>query len=139
MTPQKSSTAGYVLDTWPVMAYFGDEPSAQAIGDLLTRAAADDIPVLMTVVNVCEVWYTIARQLSSRAANQGLDDLRNLGVQFVPVELGLALQAASLKSKYKMSLADCLAAALAQKTGAELITGDPEFKQAAAELRIVWL
>jgi predicted nucleic acid-binding protein len=36
-----------------------------------------------------------------------------------------------------MSYADCFAAALAKWSKAELVTGDPDFKQVEGEIRIV--
>lgn len=139
MTPGPSPTAGYVLDTWAVMAYFEDEPAAMAVEALLTSASDDGLPLLMTVVNVAEVWYTMARQISSEAADQGLDELRDLGVKFVPANLDLALQAAHLKSRYKMSLADCFAAALGQLRRSPVVTGDLEFRPVADQVEIRWL
>jgi predicted nucleic acid-binding protein len=38
-----------------------------------------------------------------------------------------------------MFLADCFAAALAKREKAEIYTGDPEFKTAEREIKIVWL
>jgi ribonuclease VapC len=38
-----------------------------------------------------------------------------------------------------MSFADCFAAALAKRTKAVLLTGDPEFKQVEQEIMIDWL
>jgi hypothetical protein len=38
-----------------------------------------------------------------------------------------------------MSLAGCFAAALASQSRAELVTGDPEFRQVAAEVKLHWL
>jgi len=59
----------YVLDTWAVIAYLEDEPSAQQIADLIATAHEESIPVYMTVVNVGEVWYNIAREISEEDAN----------------------------------------------------------------------
>ncbi|HOW64450.1 MAG TPA: PIN domain-containing protein [Candidatus Paceibacterota bacterium] len=39
----------------------------------------------------------------------------------------------------KMAYADCFAAALAKAENAELVTGDPEFKEVEKEIRIAWL
>jgi predicted nucleic acid-binding protein len=38
-----------------------------------------------------------------------------------------------------MSYADCFAAALAKQSKAELVTGDPDFRQVQDEIKIVWL
>lgn len=38
-----------------------------------------------------------------------------------------------------MSYADCFAAALARKRQAELVTGDPEFREVEDEIKVVWI
>jgi len=38
-----------------------------------------------------------------------------------------------------MTSADCFAAALAKIRKAELVTGEPEFKQVESEIKIFWL
>jgi predicted nucleic acid-binding protein len=128
----------YVLDTWPIMAYFENEPAAEMVEQLLANAHAEGIALLMTVVNMAEVWTTMARQWSPHDADQSLSELRELGIQFIPANEELALQAARLKAKYKISLADCFAAALAQQRTGEVVTGDQEFKQAEPAVRIFW-
>jgi predicted nucleic acid-binding protein len=60
----------------------------------------------------------------------------------VPVDaddLELVRQAAAFKATWKMSYADCFAAALAKIKNAELVTGDREFKQLARDVKIHWL
>jgi predicted nucleic acid-binding protein len=51
----------------------------------------------------------------------------------------LADSAADFKARFKLSLADAFAAALAREKKAELVTGDPEFKPLDQELKIHWL
>jgi ribonuclease VapC len=51
----------------------------------------------------------------------------------------LADTAADFKARFKMSLADAFAAALAKERRAELVTGDPEFKPLDGEIKIQWL
>ena len=51
----------------------------------------------------------------------------------------LADIAADFKARFKMSLADAFAAALAKEKKAELVTGDPEFRPLHQEIKIHWL
>ncbi|MHB8482981.1 MAG: hypothetical protein ACYDBV_09700 [Nitrospiria bacterium] len=44
-----------------------------------------------------------------------------------------------MKAFHKMSLADCFCAALAKEEGAEVYTGDPEFRSVEKDIKIVWL
>jgi predicted nucleic acid-binding protein len=128
-----------VLDTWAVIAYLEDEPSGQQVADLIANAHEDEVPIYMTVVNVGEVWYTIAREVSEDDANQIIKELRDFRIQFVDADWELTQEAARFKSKHKMSYADCYAAALAKNRKAELITGDKEFKVLEGEIKISWL
>ena len=129
----------YVLDTWAVIAYLEDEPSAQQIADLIATAHEESIPVYITVVNVGEVWYNIAREISEEDANSSVKELRDLRIQFVDVDWELTQEAARFKSQHKMSYADCYAAALAKTKKADLVTGDSEFKILEDQIRIQWV
>ena len=48
-------------------------------------------------------------------------------------------QAAIYKATKKLAYADAFAAALAKILNAELVTGDPEFKEIENEIKIGWL
>jgi predicted nucleic acid-binding protein len=129
----------YVLDTWAVIAYLEDEPSAEQVENLISAAHEEQIPLYMTVVNVGEVWYIIAREISAEEADGSLKTLRQLRIQFEDVDWALTREAARFKSRHKMSYADCYAAALAKSKNAVLITGDKEFKPLEDEVNIAWI
>jgi len=129
----------YVLDAWAVIAYLEDEPSAPQIADLIASAHEEEIPVYMTVVNVGEVWYTIAREISEEDANASIKELRDLRIQFEAVDWPLTQEAARFKSQHKMSYADCYAAALAKTKKGDLVTGDKEFNTLGNEIKIQWV
>lgn len=128
-----------VLDSWAVIAYLEDEPAAEKVADIIGDAHDDGIPLFMTVVNAGEVWYIVARETSAADAEASIKQLRDLGIEFVEADWDLAKDAAHLKSRNKMSFADCFAAALAKQKTAYLTTGDPEFKRIENEVAITWL
>jgi uncharacterized protein len=128
-----------VLDTWAVIAYLEDEPAAEHVENLIADAHERQIPMYMTVVNVGEVWYTVARQISDEEANNSLKTLSRLRIQFEDVGWTLTQQAARFKSQHRMSYADCYAVALAKVMKADLVTGDKEFKALEDEVNIAWL
>lgn len=128
-----------VFDAWAIMSYLGGEPSAEKVADIMADAHEEDIPLLMTVVNAGEVWYILAREVSVAEADSSIRQLRQLGISLVEADWGLAHEAAGFKSKYKMSFADCFAAALAKEKKALLLTGDREFKQVETHVTIEWL
>jgi predicted nucleic acid-binding protein len=128
-----------VLDSWAVMAYFGDEPAGETVERILAAAHEDGTLIHMTVVNLAEVWYVFAREISELDADRSIEELRKLGVRVVDADWDLSLEAAKFKAKNRMSIADCYAAALALRSKSDLLTGDPEFKQIESEIRIQWL
>lgn len=129
----------YVLDTWAVISYLEDEPSGEQVEELIATALEDQIPIHMSVVNVGEVWYTVARQVSEEEASASVKILSDLRVQFEDADWHLTQEAARFKSQNKMSYADCFAAALAKIKKADLVTGDREFKPLDGEIKIQWI
>ncbi len=128
-----------VLDSWAIMAYLEDEPSAETVADTIADANEYRIPLMMSVINLGEVWYVIARGESEQGAEASIAELRHLGIKIIDVDWKLTRQAAYFKSKYRMSYADCFAAALAKERKAHLVTGDKEFKQIEHEVLITWV
>src|SRR5215813_10062858 len=128
-----------VLDSWAIMAYLEDEPGGEIISDTIADAHEEDIPLLMSVLNVGEVWYVLARETSTADAESAVAQLRQLGIEFVAADWHLAKEAARFKAKHKMSYADCFAAALTKQKDGVLLTGDPGFRQIEREIKISWL
>lgn len=129
----------YVLDSWAILSYFHDEPAAEGVETVITEAQENAIPLFMSVVNVAEIWYIIARRRSQSDADVGIQSLRQLGIHFVDANWELSQEAGRFKMKNRMSFADCFAAALAKQKKATLLTGDTEFKQLEREITIDWL
>ena len=128
-----------VLDSWALMAFFEDEPSAEKVEELLLDAEKSGRPLLMSVVNWGEVWYSIARRQGEKIADRFIGDIEKMAVEIVDADQALAKLAAEFKSKHKMSYADCFAAALSKQRKAELVTGDKDFKQVAGAIKIAWV
>lgn len=128
-----------VLDSWSVIAYLEDEPAGQHVAEMIADAHESGTRLLMSVVNLGEVWYVTARETSEVEGDRRVLVLRSLGIEFVDAGWKLAREAARLKSKYRMSFADCFAAALARQEKAPLVTGDREFKQVERDTKVRWL
>lgn len=130
-----------VLDSWALMAFFQDEPAAEEVERLLIKAAEGRVTLLLCVVNWGEVYYSVARAEGEEVAEQKAAELATLPIEIVPVgdDLRLAREAARLKATHKMAYADCFAAALAKIRNAEVITGDPEFKEVERSVKVSWL
>lgn len=128
-----------VLDSFALLAFLRGEPGEDKVAALLERAGLRDEPVHMTEVNYAEVKYIILRKDGKERWEGIARDLPALPIEFHPTTRILADAAADFKARYKISLADAFAAALAKEAKAELITGDPEFKALSKEIKIVWL
>jgi len=89
-------------------------------------------------VNWGEIYYATMRAVSREAAEQKAREIASLPIEIVGVgeDLALARQAAVFKATKRMAYADCFAAALAKLHSAELVTGDPEFRQLEGTLRL---
>ncbi len=130
-----------VLDSWALMAFFEDEPAADAVEKLLRQAAADEHKLFLGAVNWGEIYYSVMRAVSQRAAEEKAAEIAGLPIEIFGLgdDLTLTRQAAIYKATRKMSYADCFAAALAKLKNAELVTGDREFKELEGEIKIGWL
>ena len=128
-----------VLDSWALIAFFEDEPAAEAVEKILEQAAAEKHKLLISVVNWGEIYYNTRREVSEAAAEQKLQEIAAMPIEIVGADLLLTKQAAHYKATKKMSYADCFGAALAKIRNAEFVTGDPEFKEVEKEIKINWL
>jgi uncharacterized protein with PIN domain len=128
-----------VLDSYALMAFFEDEPGADLVRGLLIKAEETDLKLLMSVVNLGEVWNSIARTTSAETADEYIRNIQGMSIDIVDADWGLTRQAAVFKANGKIAYGDCFAAALAKNRRAELITGDPEFKILESEIEIFWI
>ena len=128
-----------VLDAHALLAFFRGEDAGVPVKELLHKAAIADRPLHMTEVNYAEVKYMLLKKDGAAAWVQAEDVLKSLPLEFHPATRGLADTAADFKARFKISLADAFAAALAREKKAELVTGDPEFKALEKEIKVAWL
>lgn len=128
-----------VLDSWAVLAFVQDEPSAAEVERLFLGAQRGSGSLCMTSVNLGEVWYSIARRRSDSVAESTVAEILRLGITVVAADWILARAAAELKAGHPIAYADCYAAALALQLDTEVVTGDPEFKQLQKKVKIHWL
>lgn len=128
-----------VLDSYALMAFFEDEPGADFVRELIRKAVEGDTNLLMTTVNLGEVWYAIARNNSPEVADQYIHEIKGMGIEIVDVDWNLTRQAAAFKANGNISYADCFAAALAKLKKVELVTGDKEFKALEGEIKVAWV
>lgn len=134
----------YVLDASALMAFFEREPGADQV-EALIRSASSERPVLMSVVNWGEVYYSIWRKYGEEAADRKADEIARLPIEVVEADMPQARLAASFKARlprpsrgHKLPYADAFAAALALTRKASLVTADKDFKAIERHLSIDW-
>ncbi len=131
--------ARYVLDAYALLSFFQNEPGADAVRELLLRAGKGDVSLAMSVTNLGEVWYSIARDHSPKVADHYMQLVFGLSIVIVDADWDLTRRAAEYKMAGNISYADCFAAALAKIQNGILVTGDKEFKKLEGEIEISWL
>jgi predicted nucleic acid-binding protein len=131
--------ASPVLDSFALLTFLRDEPGSDKVAAILERAGAREQPVHMTEVNYAEVQYIVRRKDGEVAWRTVAGELLAMPIEFHPADRALADIAANFKTRFKLSLADAFAAALAKTRNAELVTGDLEFKEVKNEIKISWL
>ena len=128
-----------VLNSYALMAFFEDEPGADLVRALLLKAEESDLKLLMSVVNLGEVWYSVARTTSPETADQYVHEIDGMAIDIVDADWIQTHQAAVFKANGNIAYGDCFAASLAKNRKAELVTGDKEFKALEGEIKITWL
>lgn len=127
----------YVLDASAVLAFFQDEPGAEKVQELLTRAGQAERPLLMSVVNWGEVIYVVWQRRGEEAARERMRAMARYPLEIVAADPETTLLAATLKAQHKLSYVDCFAAAVALAKKATLVTTDQDFAGVRDELDVV--
>lgn len=118
----------FVLDSWPLVAFFNDEPAAGAVDAILRFAAEHESVLLLSLVNWGEIVTAFQRKGGVALADAIIAEIDSLPIDIVPPDRDLTRVAASIRAQGGLSCADAFAAALARQQQAELVTGDPEFR-----------
>jgi len=116
-----------VFDSSALIAYLEDEPGAEFVEALLNDPSAVGF---VHAINLCEVYYGARREHGEQAAQAAIAELKNAGLHVrEDMDEGLWQEAGRIKADYrKVSLADCLCAALANRLGGGVLTADKEYE-----------
>lgn len=128
-----------LLDSFAVLAWLQDEAGAESVQGILLTARRERIPLLLTVINLGEVYYRVARQHGHPFAQGVIRQVKALPIELCPCDEELALRAARIKADFPIAYADALATATAQREVATVVTGDPEFRKVQHLVPIEWL
>lgn len=127
-----------ILDSWAILAFLLDEPAAKNVESKLEEASDHKLELIMSAINVGEIFYSLIRKGHVHDAEQWKLDIRSFPVRIHVPTMQDIFSASALKSANRISYADAFAASLAIEKNAPLITGDPEFKM-IEDLKLIWL
>lgn len=124
----------YVLDAYAVLCYLQDEAGADEVGRLLEQARTGNARLLVTWMNLGEVYYRVYRTRGENKAAEVLATVKEWPVTLLTGDEALTIAAARVKAAHALSYADAYAIAACLLNGATLVTGDPEMKQVEERL-----
>ena len=128
-----------VLDSWAILEWMsGREPACDLVAKLLAEAVEGQSRLVMSAINVGEVYYVLRKNRSEDLAESWRESSRTLPVTIEVPTADDMWHAASLKGRFPISYADAFVAALAQKHNCPLMTGDPEFRR-VDRLELDWI
>ena len=120
--------AGHVLDTSAIIAYLYDEPGSDIAEAVIFGGSEIRIPFIALM----EVEYKFHRELGDELeVAKSMAALNHWPTLVVESDLQWRQQAARVKARGKLSLADAWVAALALINDATLVHKDPEFETVA--------
>ena len=128
----------YVLDSNALVRYYRRTPGFEVVENLFRQAKAGRAHLSISVVNLCEVLYVLARFFGQEQTLRYIAIARR-AVEPEAVSESVAMDTGILRIRYKLGLADCFAAELAMRTGATLVTADPEFAKLGKQLKVLAL
>jgi predicted nucleic acid-binding protein len=128
----------YVLDANALVRLFRNTPGVDTVDDLIKQAKSGRAHLSISAVNLTETLYVLARFFGEEKALNCIDRARRVA-EVVSVDEQISIDTGILRIHYKLGLADCFAAELAMRTGAALVTADPEFAKLGKKLKILAL
>lgn len=129
----------YVLDSYALLAHYEDEAGGEQVRKILKAAQAGKTRLLLSVINLGEVYYTTLRERGREKADEVLFLTEQLPIAIIPADMDITLDAARLKGLHPVAYADCFAAALGVRKKARVVTGDPEFKKFGDTILVEWI
>ena len=111
-----------IVDSSGWLSYFADDKNSGSFADPIERLEE----LLVPSITLTEVFKSILRQRSEAAALEAIAHMEQGKV--VPLDSGLAVEAAYCGIEYKLPLADSVIYATARKHGAIVWTQDADFK-----------
>ncbi|MFQ5667677.1 MAG: type II toxin-antitoxin system VapC family toxin [Candidatus Binatia bacterium] len=110
-----------LVDSSGWIEYLADRPKADEFASYLESRE----PLLVSAIEIYEIYKVIRRDLSEERALEAISALRRASI--VPVDETLALEAADLSLERGLAMADALIYATARRYNATVVTADTDF------------
>ena len=115
----------FILDACSLLALLNDEDGAIYVESILLGALSGACEVYMHKVNLLEVYYGVLRSEGEAAAESFLSELKESKLKIIShITDKVFLQAAKLKAKGRISLADAILLAQSMVLKASVVTAD---------------
>lgn len=131
-----SSGSRYVLDSFALLTFLQEESGWERVRDLLQAATRGEVELHMSLINMAEVRYMLARRGADRP--QVLAAIEALPITIASADRYIE-SVIRIMATHPVSLADCFAAAVAAELGCPVVTGDREFKRLKDVAQVEWL
>lgn len=132
-------SAKIVLDSFALVSLFHKEPGWEKVKEVLYGLSSASQKALLSIINWGEFYYIVRKRVGKRKAEETLTLLEQLPVAIISVDDQLVKEAAEIKADYPVSYADAFCIATAQRSKAEILTNDPEFKSVRHLVTVKWL
>ncbi len=129
----------FILDSFALLAYLTDEPSAARIEKLFEDAKEEKCRLLLPLINLGEILYITERRGGIHRAQDALVLLQQLPIEILPADEQSVFSAAHIKANHALSYADAFIVAASLREHAIVLTSDPEFQSVKDLITIEWL
>ena len=118
-----------VFDTEALLSFYLGEPGGEEVEKHLVKIMKGEIKGYVNIINLAEFYYILYRK-NPELAEEKERNLRGFGLEIVPVDNDkLWKEAAKIKGRHTLSLADAFTVATTKMKKANLLTGrDAEFQ-----------
>lgn len=113
-----------MIDSWAWIEYW---KGGKLAGEAASHIDGDEESVV-SAINLAEVHLAIARSYDEATADEKVATMEKR-CHVVPVDSDVAIEAAKIKKKENLGLADALILATARQVGGRVVTGDPDLKR----------
>ena len=129
----------YLLDSFALLRFLQQEPGNEPVKAILDDVQRGKACAMLNVINMGEIIYSVQRRFGLQYKLDVVMNINRLGIVILPATNDCVFRAAELKARFAMSCADTFVVASAMEHNATVVTGDPEFLQVEALVRILWI